>query len=144
MNKVKLAIGLLLLGFAGVSLAVLGLRRGDRGTALPDADVVVCFFRGAQRCTECETIESYAKQAVEAGFSVEIGRGRVAFVSIDWEARGNAKYQDRFKLGMATVVLVWKDGRFRKLDELRYLISDKDAFMRHVQREVGNALKESR
>jgi hypothetical protein len=139
--KLGVVAGILLLAFAGVSLVMLA--RSERaGTKFPDAQVTVCFFRGAQRCAECETIEAYAKEAVEKGFAEEMKAGRVAFVSINWEARGNRQFQDRFKLGISTVVLVRKDGRFRKFDELRYLLSDKAGFIDHLQQQVSNALKE--
>jgi hypothetical protein len=139
--KPRVVFGNLLLAFAGASLAMLA--RCDRqGTALPDTPLVVCFFRGAQRCAECETTEAYSREAIEGGFAREMQERRLAFVSIDWDARGNHHFQDDYKLGISTVVLVRRDGRFRKLDELRYLLSDKPAFIQSLQRQVADAMKE--
>jgi hypothetical protein len=140
--KPKSIAGISLIIFAAVSLAMLGWRESG-GTKLPNAQVTICFFRGAQKCAECQTIEAFAKEAAESGFAGEMKEGRVAFCSINWEGRGNRHFQDDFKLGIATVVLVWRDGQFKKLDGLRYLLEDKPAFMQSLQREVADALKEA-
>ncbi|MEW6173968.1 MAG: nitrophenyl compound nitroreductase subunit ArsF family protein [Bacillota bacterium] len=110
--------------------------------------VIAYYFRGSTRCYSCVTIENYAREAIEAGFSDALKDGRLQWKVVNVEEPGNEHFIQDYQLYSQSVVLVEiKDGKqtkWKNLAEVWPLLNDKAAFQRYVQEEVGAFLGGSR
>jgi hypothetical protein len=146
--NVKNACTVVLLGFVATSVVVLvvkSLRQTEPATDVEQGDrLIVCYFHGA-RCSACEKIEKYAREAVVGGFAAEIGSGRIVWKAIDFDRLENRQLAEDFGVVTSSLVLVEVRGGVRKqwksLPEVWELIDDKPAFVALVRREVQALLK---
>ncbi len=113
---------------------------GQAGAApeLAEKDgVQVYYLHGNFRCPTCRTIEAYAKEAVESGFSEELRTGQIAWRVINYEEPGNEHYAIDYEAVAPTVVLVkFEGGRqvdWKGLPEVWEHAGDKNAFLSFVQ-----------
>jgi len=155
--KPKAALTILLLAFVGASIAYLvadSLRGRDdrsatasRPTTEPAGHrVVVTFFYFLPRCTACNTIEAYAREAVETGFGEDLAAGRVVWRAVDYERSENRHFIEDFDLITKSVVLTEvRDGRtvrWKTLARVWDLLDDKAAYTAYVQDELRAFLGE--
>jgi len=107
--------------------------------------LVAYYFHGNRRCATCNSIEAYAREALESGFAEELRSGRLVWRALNYEDPANARYRDQYILVSSTLVLSdVRDGEERdsaELDEVWIKVVDKDEFMKYVQREVRDALE---
>jgi hypothetical protein len=107
--------------------------------------VVVYYFHGRARCSNCMKIEAYSKEAVEAGFADELKNGKVEWKVIDYEDKGNEHYFTDYKLFTKSVIVSGvkkgKETRWKNLQKVWQYLGDKQAFMAYVQAEVKACLK---
>jgi hypothetical protein len=141
-NVVTIAL-LLFVAASIVVLAVKSLRENPR-TADPEptlADgVIAYYFHGKIRCPTCRRIETYAHEAVRAGFAKQLAGGRLRWQVVDYELPENRHFATDYELAAPTVVLVETSGGGRKqwknLDRVWELVGDKEAFVEYVRRET--------
>lgn len=99
--------------------------------------IQVYYLHGNFRCPTCRTIEAYAQEAVESGFSEELRDGRIKWQVINYEEPGNERYAIDYEVVAPTVILVrFEDGRqvdWKGLHEVWEHVGDKDAFLSFVQ-----------
>jgi len=141
---------LLFVAAAIVVLTVKSLRQGPRPSAVEDQRdrIIAYYFHGKVRCPTCESIETYAHEAVTGGFAAEMDDGRIEWKVVDFEQPGNEHFAKEFELAAPSVVLVeLHDGARRKwknLPEVWELVGDKPAFLDFLQKEVRTFLDESK
>jgi hypothetical protein len=141
---------IVLLLFVAASIAVLaikGLRSGPQAAEAkpPLSDgLIVYYFHGKVRCPTCESIEAYAREAVEGGFAEQLHNGRLRWRVVNYEQPGNEHFTTDYQLVAPTVVLVDIRGgvqrNWKNLPEVWEFVGDKPAFIKFVQKEVQGFL----
>jgi len=111
------------------------------GVASPAGDrLVAYYFHGHRRCATCNTIEAWAREAIEGAFPGELRSGRIAWQTLNYEEPANASLRERYLLYTSTLVLSDVRGGAERdwleLDEVWQLAGDKAAFTEYVQRET--------
>ena len=143
--KPKNIVTVVLLLFVGASIVVLAMKSFRRSppavaTASQADGVVVYYFHGKTRCVTCNTIEAYAKEAVEANFSGQIDAGLLQWRVVNFESPGNEHLVKKYELIASSVVLVqMKDGseqEWKNLDRVWELVGDKESFLKYVEEET--------
>ncbi|MBX3435157.1 MAG: hypothetical protein KF847_17710 [Pirellulales bacterium] len=111
---------------------------------LPDEGLVVAYFHGNVRCPTCQTIERYAREAVESQLAAELADGQVAWRMLNYETASNARFASEYEIVAPTVVLVQRhegrDGPWRNLGRVWELAGDKPAFIEYVAAEAREFL----
>jgi len=111
---------------------------------IPEDGLIVYYFHGNWRCAKCKTIERYTKQAIESEFTRELEKGTLVWRPVNVDVGDNRRYVSRFQLSTRTVVLVRiedrKEGRWKKLEKVWDLVSDRPAFLRYIQDEVKESM----
>lgn len=132
-----------LLAVAVVSIGVVSSFAADKSS---DSKVVVYYFHGNFRCTNCRNIEQYTKETVEKYFSKEVDSGLVSFQVVNIESRGNEHLVKKYQLYTRSVVLsLVKNGEELKFDNLPKIweyLRNKDAFQQYIKNEIEKYLKE--
>jgi hypothetical protein len=146
------ALGLFVLA-GGVVLAVRRMQNPPAGTDAtpafgPGTKVVVCYFYGKNRCPVCDSIESYAREAVQTGFPEDLENGRLEWRSINYEQPGNEHFAADYKLLAPGVLLVAvRDGQpadWKSLPEVWNHLGDKPATIACVRKGVRQFLDSAR
>jgi hypothetical protein len=100
----------------------------DSSRALPVTDhkLVVYYFHGNQRCSNCLKIEAYTKEAIDSN--------------------ANKHYRDDYQLYTKSVILSdlhnGKEVRWKNLDKVWEYLGDKAAFKNYIREEVAAYLKD--
>jgi hypothetical protein len=91
-------------------------------TAEPESKVVAYYFHGNTRCVTCRTIESYAREAIENGFSEALKKGQLEFKVVNVEEPQNEHFVQDYQLSASTVVVArFKKGKQRGWKNLHSL-----------------------
>lgn len=149
----KSAVTIALLLFVAASIVVLAVKSLRENPQPADAKpasangVIAYYFHGKIRCLTCRRIETYAHEAVQAGFAEQLAGGRLQWQVVDYELPENRHFAKDFELAAPTVVLVEMSGDGRKqwknLDRVWELVGDKEAFVEYVQQETRAWLEDS-
>ena len=135
------------------SLAFAGSAETSRDTGSESAagkeetqtEVVLYYFHGTRRCNTCQTIESYAQEAVEGKFKDALQAGTLNWTVLNTEEPDNAHFVKDFELVSSSLVLVEVDGgevvRHQVLQDAWTLVRDKPRFIEYVQGSVGEYLE---
>jgi len=144
----RTVITVVLLAFVAASLVVLVAKefRGRAAPAAPPPDVVVVtYFHRNKRCNTCMRIETYAREAVQAGFAADVAAGRVTFRTVNLDTPGNERYVDQYQLFANAVVLAEFRGgiqtRWKNLAEVWDRVGDRADFMGYVERELADFMR---
>lgn len=110
-----------------------------------EPEVIAYFFYGDKDCTTCDTLETYAYEALVDAYRPELESGTLAWRALNMDAPANAHFIEEFGLYAKTLVLVeMKDGergRHENLGRIWELVSDKDAFFEFVQSKTQEFLE---
>ncbi len=112
---------------------------------LPDALIVYCFHP-AERCPNCEKIETYTREVLNKSFALPLKEGRLVCRVASYESPENAHFVDEYKILASCVVLVdarsGRAGAWKNLQQQAWeLVGDKEAFQKFVRGEIEEALK---
>lgn len=106
--------------------------------------VIAYYFHGKVRCPTCNSIESYAKEAVQSGFPEQLKDGRLQWRVVSYEDSGNEHFVMDYNLAAPCVVLVtMQDGKqvqWRSLPEVWEHVGDKPKFIEFVKKNVKEVL----
>ena len=116
-----------------------------KAEALPNALIVYCFHP-AERCPNCEKIESYTREVLEKSFAAPLKTGQLVCRVANYESPENAHFVDDYKILASCVVLVdarsGHSGAVKNLQQQAWeLVGDKEAFQNFVRGEIQAALK---
>lgn len=107
--------------------------------------VQVYYFHGNYRCHNCINMEAWSRQAVERDFAPELKKGRVAYLSLNVQEKGNEHYINDFALTNKGVVVARLQGgavkQWKNLDQVWTHLSDREKFMDYVSAGVRAALE---
>ena len=129
-NRLKQVISLLLLAVVGASLALMVMRESRRpavtGTpAVSQKGTTVYYFYGNHRCATCNRMEGLTQKAIK-------DKG-VAYKAVNLDEPANEHFVKDFQLD-ARVVVIQRDGTYKKMDEVWDLVGDEEAFIAYIQR----------
>ncbi len=115
---------------------------GKAAEAAMQDGVRVYYIHGNFRCSTCRSIEEYAKEAVENGFSEELSAGKVEWRAVNFQTPGNEHHAVDYEIVAPSVVLARFEGgrqaEWKALPEVWELVGDKNAYVEFVQ----NSLRE--
>ena len=101
---------------------------------------VVYYFHGNMRCRTCNKIETYTKEAINAGFAGELKDGLLEIRIINTDKSENEHFIKDFQLTNRAVVLVRsrgdKLGKWKNLDRIWLLVRKKEAFQSYINDEI--------
>lgn len=132
-----------LLAVAVVSLGVVSSFAADKPL---DSKVVVYYFHGNFRCSNCRNIEQYTKETVEKYFQKEVDSGKIFFEVINVDKKENKHFVKQYQLYTRSVVLSLVKNRqelkFDNLPKVWEYLRDKNAFQQYIKNEIEKYLKE--
>jgi len=112
-----------------------------------NSKVVAYYFHGTFRCSTCQTIEKYSKEAIEHYFANELKNGTLEFKSLNLEEAENRHYIQDYQLFSRSLVISLvkqdKEVTWKNLTDVWKLVRDKDKFFQYVKDEVEIFLKET-
>ena len=106
-RKIKATLTVLLLAFAGVTLAVQVAKEFCTVEAIQLAEGlnVVCTH-ATQRCPTCIAVERLTQELLDESFQDAVTSGNIVFRAVNYEQPEIAVFAGDFKIATATVVLV--------------------------------------
>ncbi|MCD6534747.1 MAG: hypothetical protein J7L25_11850 [Deltaproteobacteria bacterium] len=108
--------------------------------AVTQEKIVVYYFHGNMRCRTCNKIETYTKEAINAGFAGELKDGLLEIRVINTDKSKNEHFIKDFKLTNRAVVLVRSRGgqleKWKNLDRIWLLVRKKEAFQSYINDEI--------
>jgi len=144
MKKHKLIL-LLVVGFAGHLFFGASPAMAE-GTST-SGTVTAYYFHGTFRCPTCHKLEQYAREALENNFKDALTSGKLKFVVVNIENKGNEHYVNDYQLYTKSLVLSLTKGgkeiRSRNLDKIWEYVGDKTRYENYVRDEVAAFLKEN-
>lgn len=110
------------------------------GKSLSDG-LIVYYFHGNQRCPTCRSIEAQSFDSVQTGFSTQLDRGELAWVTLNYDDATGKDLAETFGVEAAAVVLAqMKNGElatWKRLDEVWGLVGDKPAFAQFMGEQIS-------
>jgi len=112
-----------------------------------NSKVIAYYFHGTFRCTTCQTIEKYSKEAIEHYFADELKNGKLEFRPLNVEEPENRHFIQDYQLFSKSLVLSLvqqdKEIRWKNLTDVWKHVRDKEKFFQYVKDEVEKMLEET-
>jgi len=119
---------------------------GTHGSEATRHQLVVWYFHATKRCKKCNTIEAFAKEAIETRFADRLATGEISWQVANMDDIWNQDAVQRYGLLRSSLVLAdMVDGieqDFAVLDQVWDLTDDKETFLAHVESEVELVIDE--
>ena len=148
----KKPITIILLLFVAASIVFLGIKEfaskpvARSGNDVQGSKVIAYYFHGKVRCPTCQSIESYAHEAVSEGFADQINSGRLQWRVLNYEEPQNQSLVRQYEVVAPTVVLVRLEGgkqaRWENLSDVWGLTGSKADFLEYIRENVRSFLAE--
>jgi hypothetical protein len=110
------------------------------------SQVIAYYFHGTYRCSTCQTIEQYSREAIEQYFSKELDNKTLEFKPLNVEDQENRHYIQDYELFTKSLVITLskddKQIKWKNLTDVWKYAGDKEKFYQYVKEEVENFLKE--
>ena len=107
---------------------------------------VVYYFYTDTRCSSCQTIEAYTKEAVEKNFKADYKGWKVAFKGVNIDEEPNKHFVEAYWLNSKSVIVQKFSGdkplKWGMLPKVWELTGDKEAFVGYVTAETHKLLDE--
>ncbi len=107
--------------------------------------LIVYYFHGTQRCSNCIKIEAYTKEAIDSAFSTQLKDSVLVWRLVNTDEDANKHCRDDYQLFTKSVVLSdLADGKqihWKNLDKIWEHLGDKAAFQAYIREEVAAYLK---
>jgi hypothetical protein len=136
--------GWLIVAFA-FAIVPLSVPHPAQAADRPADRVVAMYFHRTERCPTCQTMGSYAEEAVRQGFAERIRKGNVEFHFIDFQDQKNAALTKGYQVsGPALIVAKIADNKvsdYRDLEDIWLKVRDKPEFIKYVRSNVEQYLK---
>ena len=108
--------------------------------------VIVYYFHGTRRCSNCIKFEDYSKEAIDSGFAAELANGTLEWRPFNTDESENKHYVNDYQLYTKSVVLSkvvdGKEAEWKNLDKIWKLVASKEKFIEYVQEEIKAYQKE--
>lgn len=122
------------------------------GFSMPEASaapkVIVYYFHGDYRCSNCYKIEKYSKEAIDRYFAMELASGELKYEIINIDETGNEHFAKDYKLYTKSLVLSMiksgKEAEYKNLEKVWDYLGDKEAFCNYVKEETEKFLEDNK
>jgi hypothetical protein len=159
--KPRLVIIIALLAFVGASIAYLIASEIGSGSEAPQVpsetvkfaapkagnsndNVVVYYFHGTARCSNCIKFEAYSQEAIQSAFLSSLGNGRLQWRVLNVDEPANRHFIEDYRLITRSVIVSKiRDGKqveWKNLQRIWELVGNKSAFVKYIQDEVSSYL----
>jgi len=105
-----------------------------------DNKIVVYYFHGNVRCSNCWNFEKYSDEIIRKAFAQELKSGRLEWRVTNVDEAPNQHFIEDYRLITRSVIVAkTQDGRqveWKNLSRIWELVGDKPAFMNYIQTEV--------
>lgn len=112
----------------------------------PATKVMAYYFHGTFRCYTCTNMEKYSRKAIEANFKDALASGKLEFLSVNVEDRGNEHFVNDYQLYTKSLILSFvKDGKeikSKNLDKVWEYSRNKQKFIDYVINEINGFMKD--
>lgn len=112
----------------------------------PANSVVVYYFHGNFRCTNCYNMEKWTKELMETCFKDQIDSGKLTFKIFNTDEKENQHFLNDYQLYTKSVVLSLvkggKEVRYDNLAKIWDCLRSKQKFQEYVRGEIEKYLKE--
>lgn len=133
-------IAILLLFICPFSFASENASTGD------SSKIIVYYFHGDFRCSNCIKFEEYAKETVETNFKEQLNSGELVYKVINTDEKANAHFVDDYQLYTKSLVLsLVKDGKevkYKNLEKIWNYVRNKEQYIKYVTDEINAFLGE--
>ena len=161
--KIKTVVTVVLLVFVAASVVYLLVGElGSRSVRQPvaatdpeaalsakgagDWQVLVYYFHGTARCSNCIKFEAYSKEAIDESYLEALQSGHLDWVVVNVDDPENRHFIEDYRLVTRSLILVkMQDGRqveWKNLEKIWQLVGDKAAFEQYVKGEIAVYLGE--
>ena len=117
-----------------------GTKVEGQAPAKADHKVIVYYFHGDMRCTNCINFEKYTAELMKTTFADAIKNGSMEWVVVNTDQRGNEHFMKDYQLYTKSVVVVDAKGgkqvKFKNLTGIWQTIGDKAKFQDYVKGEI--------
>ncbi|MDD5426027.1 MAG: nitrophenyl compound nitroreductase subunit ArsF family protein [candidate division Zixibacteria bacterium] len=108
--------------------------------------IIVYYFHGTRRCSNCVKFENYTKETLDSGFAGEIESGLLEWRQVDTDESENKHFINDYQLFTKAVVLSrvikGKEAGWKNLDKIWEYVGNKEKFMSYIKDEINTFLKE--
>lgn len=108
--------------------------------------IIVYYFHGTRRCSNCVKFENYTKETLDSGFAGEIDSGLLEWRQVDIDESENKHFINDYRLFTKAVVLSrvirGKEAGWKNLDKIWEYVGNKEKFMSYIKDEINTFLKE--
>jgi len=108
--------------------------------------IIVYYFHGTRRCSNCIKFEEYSKEAIDSAFTQELKDGQMEWRMINIDEPENKHFINDYQLFTKSLILSkvveGKEAKWKNLDKIWDLVTSKEKFIEYVQNEVKAYLKE--
>lgn len=115
-----------------------------KAAGLPAEGVIVYQFHRRFRCEACHTLEAAINESLRTYFPNELKEGRLVFMVVDLDAKGNGHYEKDYDFFYNTVIVVDRENgretRYKNLEEVWSLVDKKEAAMEFIRSHVADYL----
>ncbi len=121
-----------------------GPRAAADPASVPARQLVVRYYHSTKRCSTCNTLEAYAKEALETHFAEALASKAVVWETANMDQAWNEEAVEEYGLIRSALVLSdlrrGEEDDYRVLKKLWDLTADKQAFLAHVKEAVDVVL----
>lgn len=114
-------------------------------TAKPDHYFVAYYFHTTYRCPSCVKIEQWSEEAILAGYEDRLRDSTLQWHSINVDEPAHKHFVDDYQLYTKTLIVAeFKNGkqvRWKNLDRVWHLLSNKEKFIDYVRAEINDWMK---
>lgn len=112
----------------------------------PARQLIVYYFHGNMRCQTCHKLESYAKEAIETCFAEDLASEQIQWRAVNVDIPENEHFVTDYQLVTKSVVLSQiadgKEIKWKNLDRIWNLVSDKSKYIEYICDSVQTSLEE--
>lgn len=116
---------------------------GEAASAVANG-LVVYYFHGNMRCPTCRSIESQARETVQADFASEMDGGEIVWKILNYEKPAGEPLGKKFEVIQPVVVVARMKGgeiaEWKRLDRVWALVGDKLVFREYLRAQIAGML----
>ena len=107
--------------------------------------IIAYYFHGTTRCPTCLTIEDYAKEAIETGFSDDLKKGTLEWHAINFDESANEHFVKDYNLYAQALIVIdstaGQTARWKNLEQIWDLVGEKEIFQKYIRDEIRQYLE---
>lgn len=128
-------------GFGATESTQTVAKASSKATAESGKKLLVYYFHGGVRCTNCINFEKYTDELMKTKFADAIKSGRLVWQVVNTDEKANKHFMKDYQLYTKSIVLVdAKDGKtleYKNLTGIWQVIGSKSKFQDYVSKEVS-------